>query len=58
MGPFVFQAKVGKLAYQLNLGTRYARIHLIFHISLLCRNHASGYGHAISTPIIIQHEQE
>ena len=58
VGPFVVQAKVVRLAYQLNLGTRYARTHPIFHISLLCRYHAGGDGHAISTPITIQDEQE
>ena len=35
VGPFVVQAKVGRLAYWLNLGTRYAKTHPIFHISLL-----------------------
>ena len=58
VGPFVVQAKVGRLAYQLNLGTRYARTHPVFYISLLHRYHTGGDGHAISTPIMIQDEQE
>ena len=58
VGPFVFQTKVGRLAYRLNLGTRYGRIHPVFYISLLCRYHAGGDRQAISTPITIQYEQE
>ena len=44
VGPFVVQAKVGRLAYWLNLHTRYARTHLVFHASLLCRYYAGGDG--------------
>ena len=58
VGPFVVQAKVGRLAYHLNLHTRYARTHPIFYISLLHRYHAGRDGCAISTPITIQDEQE
>ena len=55
--PFVVQAKVGRHAYQLNLGNRYARIHPVFNFSLLHRYRGSGDGHAISTPIMIQDKQ-
>ena len=44
LGPFVVQAKVSRLVYQLNLGTRYARTHPVFHVSLLCRYYAARYG--------------
>ena len=58
MGPFIVQAKVGRLAYQLNLGTRYIRIHFVFYVSLLHKYHTGGDWHTISTPIMIQDEQE
>ena len=58
VGPFVVQAKVGRLVYQLNLDTRYARTHPVFYISLLHRYHACGDRHAIFTLITIQDEQE
>ena len=47
VGPFFVQAKVGQPAYQLKLGTRYARTHPVFYISLLHRYHADRDGHAI-----------
>ena len=58
VGPFVVQAKVGRLAYQLDLGTRYTRTHPVFNVSLLCRYHGGGDGQAISAPITIQDEAD
>ena len=58
MGPFVIHPKVGRLAYWLNLGTRYARTHPVFHVILLCKYYAGRDGWAISTPITMQDEQE
>ena len=56
--PFVIQAKVGRLAFQLNLGTRYIETYPVFHVSLLHRYHTSRDGCAISKAIMIQDEQE
>ena len=53
VGPFVVQDKVGRHAYQLNLGTRYTRTHPVFYVSLLHRYHAGGDKRAISTHIMI-----
>ena len=55
MGPIVVQDKFGKLDYQLNLGIR---THPVFYVSLLHRYHPGRDGRAISTPIMLQGEQE
>ena len=56
VGPFVVQAKVSRLDYHLNQGTRYTITYPVFHVSLLCRYHAGRDRHIISTTITILDE--
>ena len=50
MGPFLVTARIGKVAYRLDLKGRFTRVHPVFHVSLLHRFIAGGDG----TPLIIE----
>ena len=42
MGPFLVTARIGEVAYCLDLKGQFTRIHPVFHVSLLCRFVAGG----------------
>ena len=44
MGPFLVTARIGEVAYCLDLKGRFTHIHPVFHVSLLCRFVASSDG--------------
>ena len=41
MGPFRVAARIGETAYRLDMSGRFARVHPVFHVSLL-REHSAG----------------
>ena len=42
MGPFVVTARIGEVAYRLDLKAGFTHVHPIFHVSLLRRFVACG----------------
>ena len=54
MGLFLVTACIGEVAYHLDLKGRFTHIHPVFHISLLCRFVASGYGIEPPEPIEVE----
>ena len=44
MGPFVITARIGKVAYCLDLKGRFTCVHHVFYVSLLLRFIASSDG--------------
>ncbi|GMI79866.1 hypothetical protein HRI_001655900 [Hibiscus trionum] len=49
-GPFFIKARVGKVAYELQLH-RYSKVHLVFHVSQL-KKHIGGEPHQSELPVI------
>ena len=52
MGLFLVTARIGEVAYHLDLKGWFTRVHPVFHVSLLCRSVASG--DRIETPELIE----
>ena len=44
MGPFFVTARIGEVAYRLDLKDQFTRIHPVFHVTLLRRFIAGGDG--------------
>ena len=51
MGPFLVTARIGEVAYHLDLKGWFTRVHPVFHVSLLRRFVASGNGIDPTEPI-------
>ena len=54
MGPFLITARIGEVAYRLDLKGRFTRVHLIFHMSLLRRFVAGSDGIELAEPIEVK----
>ena len=54
MGPFFVTARIGEVAYRLDLKDWFTHVHPIFHVSLLRRFVAGGDG--IEAPELIEVE--
>ena len=52
MGPFLVTARIGEVAYRLDLKGQFTRVHPVFHVSLLRRFVAGGNG--IEPPELIE----
>ena len=51
MGPFLVTARIGEVAYCLDLNGRFTHVYPVFYMSLLCRFVASGDGIEPAEPI-------
>lgn len=58
VGPFQITERIGPLAYHLDLGTRYHRVHPVFHVSLLKPFRAGGDGYPHPTAAYVEDEVE
>ena len=54
MGPFVVTACIGEIAYCLDLMDWFTHVHPVFHVSLLHRFVAVGYGIEPPEPIEVK----
>ena len=54
MGPFLVTARIGEVAYHLDLKGQFTRVHPVFHVSLLRRFVASGDGIKPPEPIEVE----
>ena len=54
MGPFLVTARIGEVAYHLDLKGRFTRVHPVFHVSLLRRFIASSDGIEPPEPIEVE----
>ena len=54
MGWFLVTARIGEVAYRLDLKGRFTRVDPIFHVSLLCRFVAGGNGIKPPEPIEVE----
>ena len=51
MGPFLVTARIGEVAYHLDLKGRFTHVHPVFHVSLLRRFVAGSNGIEPPEPI-------
>ena len=58
MGPFEVTNRVGNLAYRLNMGGRFSRVHPVFHVSLLRRYIIGGDVKPVPEPLEVDNEPE
>ena len=58
VGQFLVTARIGKVAYYLDLKGRFTCIHPVFYVSLLCSFVASGNGIEPPEPIEVEDTQE
>ena len=58
VGPFTIVRRIGETAYELDLKQKYARIHPVFHVSLLKKHMAGGASPAPPDPIEVDGQQE
>ena len=58
MGPFLVTARIGEVAYCLDLKGRFACVHPVFHVSLLRRLVAGGDGIEPPKPIEVEDTKE
>ena len=58
MGPFAIVALVGPVAVHVALIGKLHGLHLIFHVSLLCRYKHGGDGAKPPPPIVVDEEEE
>ena len=58
VGPFTIVRRIGETAYELDLKQKYARLHPVFHVSLLKRHQAGGASPAPPDPIEVDGLQE
>ena len=49
---------MGSLAYRLDMGGRFAKVHPVFHVSLLRRYIAGGDGKPVPEPVEVDEEPE
>ena len=54
MGPFLVTARIGEVAYRLDLKGRFTCVHPVFHVSLLRRFVAGGNGIEPPEPIEVE----
>ena len=54
MGPFLVTARIGEVAYHLDLKGQFTCVHPIFHVSLLCRFVAGSNGIEHPAPIEVK----
>ena len=54
MGPFLVTARIGQVAYRLDLKGQFTRVHPVFHVSLLRRFVAGGDGVEPPEPIEVE----
>ena len=54
MGPFLVTARIGEVAYHLDLKGQFTRVHPVFHVSLLRRFVAGGDGIEPPEPIEVE----
>ena len=54
MGPFLVTARIGEVAYRLDLKGQFTCIHPVFHVSLLRRFVAGGDGIKPLEPIEVE----
>ena len=54
VGLFLVTARIGEVAYHLDLKGRFTRVHPVFHVSLLCRFLAGGDRIELPEPIEVE----
>ena len=58
VGPFPVTARVGPVAYRLELGGQLRRVHPVFHVSLLRPFHTGGDGRPMPIPLELDEGEE